>query len=136
MSKKAIKMPDSDTSARHGREDQAGEMNEAPPESLADRQTSNKAGSHSTVEKLAASRSEFAPRASAGQVSGAFGDVSPEPAGTGQFRCSACGRYFDVERDLRVHETECRAAKQATAAGQHQLAAEDSAPHAPNDEDK
>jgi len=136
MSEKTTKMPDSDVSARHAREAVLDEATEDAPENLEGRQTSNKQGSHSTVEKLAASRSEFSPRSSAGPVAGAFGGDQPVPSGTGQFRCNACGRYFDVESDLRVHEGECRAAKQSTREGSGELAREDKTPHAPNDKGK
>lgn len=107
----------------------------APPlENIDDLQTSNKAGGHSTAQKLAASRSDFAPRSSAGPVAGAFGrEGEPVPSGTGQFRCDACGRFFDVEADLRQHETECRAAKQATREGAEELEREDHTPHPTND---
>lgn len=134
MSRKGVKIPDSDVSARHGKGEIEAERNEQPLENLDDLQTSNKAGGHSTVEKLAASRSEFAPRSSAGPVAGAFGKGVPHPSGTGLYRCNACGRYFDVERDLREHETECRAAKVSTHEGAAELAHEDSTPHLPNDQ--
>lgn len=133
MSKKAIKVPDSDTRARHPREDMSEELTEPLPENLEGRQTSNKEGMHSTVQKLAASRSEFA---SAAPVSGAFGDGRPEEVGTGRFRCSSCGRYFDEEPLLRMHEKECRIAKVATRQGERELEEEDRTPHAPNDSDK
>lgn len=112
------------------------ESGEEPPQNLEDPQTSNKTGKHSTVEKLAASRSEFSPRSSAGPVAGAFDGERPEPSGAGQFRCSACGRYFDVESDLRGHEAECRAAKQSTQSGASDLEREERAVHSPNDGDK
>lgn len=133
---KSTKYPDSDTRARHRQEDITDETAAPPPEDLQGRQTSTKAGSRSTVEKLAASRSEFAPRPSAGPVSGAFDGDAPQPSGTGEFRCSACGRYFDVESDLRAHEVECRVAKEATHLGAQELAKQDATPHAPNDRDK
>ena len=133
MSKKGVKIPDSDLRARHAQNDVAVEADEQPLENLDDFQTSNKAGGHSTVEKLAASRTEFSPRSSAGPVAGAFGTGEPEPSGTGQFRCNACGRFFDVESDLRAHEPECRAAKQATNEGAQELEREDRTLHPPND---
>ncbi|HEX4809046.1 MAG TPA: fasciclin domain-containing protein [Bryobacteraceae bacterium] len=64
------------------------------------------------------------------------GEISmPSPAspGTNQFRCNACGRYFNTASELRQHETECRAAKVATAEGTRELRAQDSEPHQPND---
>ncbi len=128
--------PASDRSARGRDLELQSEVNESPLESLADTQTSVKSGKHSTVEKLAASRSDFSPRSSAGPVAGAFGDGEPMPAGTGEFRCGACGRYFDSESDLRNHETECRVAKIATGAGAEELESEDRAAHAPNDRDR
>lgn len=133
MSKKGVKIPDSDVSARHRRGEVTVEADEEPLENLDDFQTSNKAGSHSSVEKLAASRTEFSPRSSAGPVAGAFGTGEPHPSGTGQFRCNACGRFFDVEADLRKHEPECRSAKQATSEGAQELEREDRSSHPPND---
>ncbi len=53
--------------------------------------------------------------------------------GTNQFRCNACGRYFNTKTELSQHETECRSAKSATAEGRRELAEQDSEPHAPND---
>lgn len=125
--------PPSDTSARRRDRELETEASEAPLENLEGEQTSNKSGKHSTVEKLAASRSEFSPRPSAGPVSGAFDGDEPQPSGTGQFRCNACGRYFDLESDLRSHEVECRAAKEATSEGDRELQKEDEFEHAPND---
>jgi hypothetical protein len=58
---------------------------------------------------------------------------SPAGPGTNEFRCNACGRYFNTQEELASHEVECRTAKQATQAGAGSLAAEDSRPHAPND---
>jgi len=62
----------------------------------------------------------------------------PVPAGPGtnQFRCNACGRYFNTDQELREHSAECRAAKQSTNAGRAELAREDSTPHVPNDKGK
>jgi hypothetical protein len=61
---------------------------------------------------------------------------SPAPEGTNQYRCNACGRYFNTEAEIRDHETQCRAAKMATEAGRESLAYEDSVKHPPNDADK
>ncbi len=61
---------------------------------------------------------------------------SPAPEGTNQFRCNACGRYFNAPSELRDHETQCRAAKSATEAGRASLEYEDSVEHPPNDSDK
>lgn len=124
MSKKAIKIPDSDVSARRRRTDVEEELGEQPLENLDDLQTSNKAGGHSTVEKLAASRPEFGAHP---------GAVPQEVNKKGRFRCNACGRFFDTETDLGHHEIECRAAKQATHEGAAELAHEDAVPHPPND---
>jgi hypothetical protein len=62
----------------------------------------------------------------------------PTPAGPGtnQFRCDACGRYFNTADELRVHEPECRLAKETTAAGRKTLEREELRPHDPNDVDK
>jgi tRNA(Ile2) C34 agmatinyltransferase TiaS len=53
--------------------------------------------------------------------------------GTNQFRCNACGRYFNTEAELSEHETECRAAKMSTAESRRELTEQDSEPHQPND---
>lgn len=132
--------PDSDETARK-KHAYAGEE-EMPDVStdIAGLQTSNKSGKHSSVEKLAASRPEFGRSAGSQAVDGAFGDdpdhvvTGREAApGTNQFRCNACGRYFNTERELAVHEPECRLAKAATASGRESLQREDSTPHQPND---
>lgn len=106
------------------------------PENMEGRQTSTKTGLHSTAQKLAASRSEFAPRPSAGPVSGAFGEGEPAETGTGRYRCSSCGRYFDDEAQFRSHEVPCRTAKNATREGARELAEEDRTPREPNDRDR
>jgi hypothetical protein len=51
----------------------------------------------------------------------------PTPAGadTNDFRCNACGRYFNTESELRNHETECRLAKMSSRTGARDLAQED-----------
>lgn len=54
---------------------------------------------------------------------------------TNQFRCNACGRYFNEAGELRAHETECRPAKEATAEGRRELAEQDATPHLPNDQE-
>ena len=97
-------------------------------------QTSNKAGKHSSAEKLAASRPEFGARPGAKPVDGAFGADSNRPAPqTNQFRCNACGRYFNTEDELTGHERECRLAKQTTPAGRNALPREDATLHPKND---
>ncbi len=106
------------------------------PEYLEGLQISSKEGLHSSAQKLAASRSGFAPRPSEHHVSGAFSEGDRETAGSGRFRCNSCGRYFDDEPSLRIHEPECRIAKQATAEGRRELAEADRTPHVPNDRDK
>ena len=50
---------------------------------------------------------------------------SPASPGTNQFRCNACGRYFNASAELSVHEVECRLAKQSTAEGAKELAEQD-----------
>lgn len=103
-------------------------------------QTSSKTGKRSSAEKLAASRPEFGVGPGAKPVDGAFGDDPEHPItgreaapGTNQFRCSACGRYFNTAEELSTHETECRLAKVATPAGRENLQNEDATPHLPND---
>ncbi len=61
---------------------------------------------------------------------------TPASAQTNQYRCNACGRYFNTEDQLRGHEVECRAAKASTPEGRENLREEDSQPHARNDADK
>jgi hypothetical protein len=36
---------------------------------------------------------------------------TPASPGTNQFRCDACGRYFNSESELREHEKSCQTAK-------------------------
>jgi len=97
-------------------------------------QTSNKAGKHSSAEKLAASRPEFGASSGAKPVDGAFGADSNRPAPeTNQFRCNACGRYFNSKEELAGHEGECRLTKQATASGRDTLQREDATPHPKDD---
>ena len=135
--------PDSDESAR-GKHPYAGdEQIEDAAESIEGLQTSNKTGKHSSVEKLAASRPEFGSAAGAKPVDGAFGN-NPEhnvsgrlaSADTNQFRCSACGRFFNSPSELSAHEGECRLAKAATPSGRQSLQQEDSSPHPKNDAGK
>lgn len=135
-------LPDSDETARpkHAYEDGGPDVEETgSDENL---QTSNKSGKHSSVEKLAASRPEFGSAPGAQPVPGAFGDDDSHPVtgrnagpNTNQFRCNACGRYFNTQRELSAHEPECRLAKAATAGGRDSLRHEDQSAHAPNDED-
>jgi len=59
---------------------------------------------------------------------------TPASPGTNQYRCNACGRYFNTEQELSSHEPDCRLAKRATPRGESELDAEDSRPHPPNDQ--
>lgn len=61
----------------------------------------------------------------------------PTPAGpnTNEFRCNACGRYFNTAAELRAHEPDCRAAKGATPEGAEELRREDQKTHLPNDQE-
>src|ERR671933_575749 len=131
--------PASDETAR-GQHPYSGDeaIEDASPD-IEGLQTSNKSGKHSSVEKLAASRPEFGSSAGAKPVDGAFGDDPEHPitgrlAGpeTNNFRCSACGRFFNTQGELSAHEGECRLAKAATASGRQSLEHEDSTPHARN----
>lgn len=126
-----VNYPDSDESARSkhpGMDDQDTTEISDQNENL---QTSVKSGKHSTVEKLSASRPEFGTGRGAVPVDGAFGREDEESRdhhptgrnaspGTNQFHCETCGRYFNTRSELSEHETECRAAKAATAAGRNQ----------------
>ena len=121
-------VPDSDESARGRHPDSADEMMDEVSADINGLQTSTKSGKHSSVEKLAASRPEFATAAGAKPVDGAFGDdpghsVSGRLAspGTNQFQRASCGRYFNTQQELSAHEPECRTAKAATAAGRENL---------------
>lgn|SRR3954469_5879773 len=136
-------LPDSDETAR-GKHPYAGdEQIEDASQNIEGLQTSNKTGKHSSAEKLAASRPEFGSAAGAKPVDGAFGNdpehnvsgrlASPD---TNQFRCSACGRFFNSQGELSAHEGECRLAKAATPSGRQSLEAEDSTPHPRNDAGK
>lgn len=136
-------LPDSDETAR-GKHAYAGEEQiEDATQDIEGLQTSNKTGKHSSAEKLAASRPEFGSAAGANPVDGAFGD-DPDHTVTGrlanpqtnQFRCSACGRFFNSQGELAAHEGECRLAKAATASGRESLEREDSTAHPQNDKDK
>jgi hypothetical protein len=135
--------PDSDESAR-GKHPYAGdEQIEDVSQSIDGLQTSNKTGKHSSVEKLAASRPEFGSSAGAKPVDGAFGNdpdhnITGRLAGpdTNNFRCSACGRFFNSKSELSAHEGECRLAKAATPSGRQGLEQDDSTPHARNDAGK
>jgi hypothetical protein len=113
MSKKGISVADSDQTARHG--DESPEELTAEAGDLQGRQTSNKTGKHSAVEKLAASRPEFGPSPGAHPVAGAFGEGSPEEAepATNPYLCEACNRRFNTEREFNEHQLECVTAKNA-----------------------
>jgi len=58
--------------------------------------------------------------------------TGPDP-NAHNFRCNACGRFFDTEAELKQHEFECRAAKVSTPEGARELAEEDSKPHPKDD---
>jgi hypothetical protein len=61
----------------------------------------------------------------------------PTPAGPGtnEFRCNACGRWFNTQAELSTHEVECRNAKMTTEAGRQDLEQEDRTSHQKNDYD-
>jgi len=89
--RKTTAVPDSDTTARKKHEDDT-----AIDETLDNtdgRQTSQKTGKHSSVEKMAASRPEFAESPGAHPVPGADGDPGkdhePTPEGTNAHRDKA-----------------------------------------------
>jgi len=63
------------------------------------------------------------------------GMPTPASPGTNQFRCNACGRYFNTKQELASHEVDCRPAKETTERGREELAREDATPHLPNDKD-
>jgi hypothetical protein len=58
---------------------------------------------------------------------------TPASPGTNQFRCNACGRYFNTQQELSGHEIECRTLKQTTETGRRELEREDHTHHEPND---
>jgi hypothetical protein len=55
---------------------------------------------------------------------------------TNQFRCNACGRFFNTADDLAQHEAECRAAKTSTEQGRQELDDQDERTHPRNDAGK
>src|SRR5438309_7924896 len=117
-------LPDSDQTAREKHPYAGSEQIEDASTDIEGLQTSNKTGKHSSAEKLAASRPEFGSAAGAKPVDGAFGNdpehnVTGRLAGpdTNEFRCNACGRFFNSRSELSAHEGECRLAKAATASG-------------------
>jgi hypothetical protein len=61
----------------------------------------------------------------------------PTPASpdTNNFRCNACGRYFNTQNELSSHEAECRPAKMATESGRRDLEESDRNPRPKNDHD-
>src|SRR5437016_5427333 len=135
MSKKTQRFPTSDETARKESEDLTAETSETLPDDL-DRQVSSKTGKRSSAQKLSASRPEFGTSPGAHPVAGAFGsDQESIPSGEHHYRCSACGRWFDTETELSDHAVECRAAKEATEAGRHQMMHEDREVHEPDDRD-
>lgn len=70
---KKTNFPDSDESARRTNPPQDDEMDTNPNDTVEGLQESGKSGKHSTVEKLAASRPNFATGRGAEPVDGAFG---------------------------------------------------------------
>ncbi len=120
--------PDSDQTARSQHPDAADDPMPDVDAAAPGLQTSNKSGKHSSAEKLAASRPEFGTGRGAVPVDGAFGQEEAHPItgrnagpGTNQFHCESCGRYFNTQAELSAHETDCRLAKAATAAGRDQI---------------
>ncbi len=114
--------PESDESSRKSHYAQADEDQGESTERTLNAQMSGKTGKHSTVEKLAASRPEFGEGRGEVPVDGAFGkdpednhyeDERRASAGTNQFRCESCGRYFNSETELSRHASECNLAKAA-----------------------
>ena len=61
----------------------------------------------------------------------------PTPAGpnTNEFRCNACGRYFNTQAELSAHEVECRNSKMTTDFGRKDLQEHDEHPRPKNDHD-
>jgi hypothetical protein len=92
MSRKETKIPDGDVTARKrtSATDDPGTDIEAIP----NLQTSNKSGKHSSVEKIAASRPEFAESPGAHPKDGAFGAGNPGSEGLN-------GRPGEVSRKVR-----------------------------------
>jgi hypothetical protein len=74
MSMKIAKIPDSDITAR---KPDTEEEDLFIPDNIEGQQTSGKSGKHSAVQKLAASRPEFATGAAAKPKAGAFGKPKP-----------------------------------------------------------
>jgi hypothetical protein len=64
-------------------------------------------------------------------------ELMPTPAGpeTNQFRCNACGRWFNTQAEVSEHEVECRRAKMSTETGRRELEHEDHTEHQRNDHD-
>jgi hypothetical protein len=100
-------LPDSDETSRRRPPDDGQDPADATDLEIEGLQTSQKSGKHSSVEKLAASRPEFEAGRDARAIPGAFGDDDSHPVtgrnaapGTNQFRCSACGRYFNTGGEL------------------------------------
>lgn len=50
-----------------------------------------------------------------------------------EIRCESCGRLFASGAELREHEVECRAAKEATEEGRRQLRGETEDPNLPEE---
>ncbi len=58
---------------------------------------------------------------------------SPASPGMNQFRCNACGRYFNDQQQLLDHQADCIPAKRATPEGARELDEQNRQPHKPND---
>ena len=135
MSEKTEGFPKSDKTARKQSEDLGAEISEPAGNSL-DRQISSKTGKRSSAQKLASSRPEFGSSPGANPVAGAFGSGQEEASkGEHQFRCNACGRWFETETEFTEHTPECRLAKEATLSGRDQLSRQDRESHEPGDRD-
>lgn len=61
----------------------------------------------------------------------------PTPAGpeTNNFRCDACGRWFNTGEQLSNHQAECVVARQTTDAGRRNLESQREETHSKNDHD-
>jgi hypothetical protein len=133
--------PDSDQMARNKHAYSGAEPIEDASADIGGLQTSNKTGKHSATEKLSASRPEFGEGRGAVPVDGAFGKDNDEHQvtgrnagpGTNEFRCSACGRFFNSQNELAAHQAQCQLAKAATASGRDSLSQDQSSEHPRND---
>lgn len=93
MSVKTNKTPDSDETARHS-DSATNDLDDAG--NIDGRQTSNKSGKHSSVEKLAASRPEFGEGVGFHRAAGAFGDEQEEDNESDPGRHNTSGEMQDV----------------------------------------